>query len=110
MNWIARHLDSILVGVALILSVMWIGNYIVQPRAGPPTVSAVDDHYVPPILRIGEVRGAKNTFQKPVRAICGPEVYTTYALSSVPSVEDLEARVCFPGSGTKVALRGALFR
>jgi hypothetical protein len=63
MNWIARHVDSILVGIALILSVMWISNYIVQPVARPPTITAVDDHYVPPVLRIGEVRGTKSTFK-----------------------------------------------
>ena len=63
MNWIARHVDSILVGIALILSVMWISNYIVQPVAGPPTVTAVDDHYVPHMLRIGEVRGTKSTLK-----------------------------------------------
>jgi len=62
MNWIARHVDSILVGIALVLSAMWITNYIVQPVTGPPTATAVDDHYVPPMLRLGEVRGTKSTF------------------------------------------------
>jgi hypothetical protein len=62
MNWIARRVDSILVGIALILSVMWITNYIVQPVAAPATITAVEDHYVPPMLRIGEVRGTKSTF------------------------------------------------
>ena len=62
MNWLVRHVDWILVGIALILSVMWISNYVVQPLSQPPTVTVVDDHYVPPTLRIGAVRRTKNTF------------------------------------------------
>jgi len=62
MNWLTRHVDWILVGVALILSVMWISNYVFQPLTAPPTVTWVDDRYVPPMLRIGAVRGDKNTF------------------------------------------------
>jgi hypothetical protein len=48
--------------MALILSGTWISNYVLQPLTQPPTVTVVDDHYVPPMLRIGAVRGTKNTF------------------------------------------------
>jgi hypothetical protein len=59
MSWLARRLDWILVGMALILSVAWISNYIVHPIADLPTVTIVDDRYVPSVLRTGEIRETK---------------------------------------------------
>jgi hypothetical protein len=59
MSWLARRLDWILVGVALILSVAWISNYIVHPTTDPPTIAIADDHYVPSVLRTGERRETK---------------------------------------------------
>jgi hypothetical protein len=64
MNWLARHLDWVFVGVALVLSVVWISDYIVHPIAGPPAVAIVDDHYVPSILRTADIRGTQENFLK----------------------------------------------
>jgi hypothetical protein len=59
MSWLARRLDWMLVGVALILSITWISNYIVHPIADPSTAAIVDDHYVPSALRTGEIGETK---------------------------------------------------
>jgi hypothetical protein len=64
MKWLARHLDSVFVGVAFILSVVWISNYIVHPMADQSAVTIVDDHYVPSILRTAEMQGTQEDFLK----------------------------------------------
>jgi len=74
MSWLARRLDWILVGVALILSVTWISNCIVHPIADPPTAMIVDDHYVASVLRTGEIREAKEDSLK-----LGPVIACTKA-------------------------------
>ena len=48
MNWLVRHIDWVIVGVALVLSAMWIGDYILHPLVGRPAMAIIDDHYVPP--------------------------------------------------------------
>lgn len=69
MNWLARHLDSVFVGVALILSVVWISNYIVHP-IDPPAVAIVDDHYVPSVLRTEDVRRTQEDLKLPPVIAC----------------------------------------
>jgi hypothetical protein len=64
MSWLARRLDWMLVGMALILSVAWISNYIVHPMADPATVTIVDDHYVPSVLGTGEIRETREVSLK----------------------------------------------
>ena len=63
MNWIARRVDSILVGIALILSVAWISDHIVHPIADAPAVTIVDDHYVPSVRRTGEIRETEGSLK-----------------------------------------------
>ena len=48
MSWLIRHLDWLLVGGALILSVVWISDHIRPPLAEGPPVAIVNHHYVPP--------------------------------------------------------------
>jgi hypothetical protein len=48
MNWLVRHIDWAVVSVALILSLVWIGDYISHPLIGEPPVTIVNGHYVPP--------------------------------------------------------------
>jgi hypothetical protein len=64
MNWLARHLDWVFVGIALVLSGVWISNYIVHPITDPPAVAIVDDHYVPSILRTVDRGGTHEDFLK----------------------------------------------
>jgi hypothetical protein len=64
MSWLLRHLEWVLVGVALILSMMWISNYIVRPLSERTPAAVVDDHYVPPKTQIGQLRGELEKFPK----------------------------------------------
>jgi hypothetical protein len=48
MNWLVHHFDWILVGFALVLSAVWISNYIAHPLTELPTMPVINDNYVPP--------------------------------------------------------------
>jgi hypothetical protein len=47
-SWLIRHLDWLLVGGALILSVVWISDHIRHPLVEEPPVAIVNHHHVPP--------------------------------------------------------------
>jgi hypothetical protein len=48
MHWLVRHIDWALLGVALILSAMWMSKYIMHPLTERPAMIIINDHYVPP--------------------------------------------------------------
>jgi hypothetical protein len=48
MNWLVRHIDWALVGVAVSLSVVWIGDYMMHPHVEPLPMAVINDGYVPP--------------------------------------------------------------
>jgi hypothetical protein len=48
MYWLVRHIDWAVIGVAFVLSAMWIGNYIRHPLTERPAMVIINDHYVPP--------------------------------------------------------------
>ena|SRR5215469_13137292 len=113
MNWLARHLDRILVGVALILSVAWISNYIIHPISDSATVAIVDDHYVPSILRTGATRETKEdllglSLKTPVEHSEHENLQQLLLFSLVPSIEGREARCCGPSRGPARGLPGVL--
>ena len=48
MSWLLRHIDCVLVGVALGLSAVWISGYIVHPLTQRPPLAVINDGYVSP--------------------------------------------------------------
>jgi hypothetical protein len=48
MNWLVRHIDWAVVSVALVLSVVWIGDCILHPLIDKPPMVIVNGHHVPP--------------------------------------------------------------
>jgi hypothetical protein len=113
MSWLVRHLDWILVGVALILSVAWISNYIIHPISDSPTAAIVDDHYVPSMLRTGDTRETKEDLlglplKTPVEHTVHETLQQFLLFSLVPSIEGREARCCGPSRGPARGLPGVL--
>jgi hypothetical protein len=48
MNWLVHHFDWVLVAFALVLSAVWISNYITHPLTERPPMPVINDNYVPP--------------------------------------------------------------
>jgi len=48
MNCLVRHIDWVLLGVAIVLSAVWVSNYITQPLTEQPPMAIIKDDYVPP--------------------------------------------------------------
>jgi len=113
MSWLVRHLDRILLGVALILSVVWISHHIVHPISDSAAAAIVDDHYVPSMLRTGDTREAKEdllglSLKTPVEHFEREHLQQIPLFSLVPSIEGREARCCGPSRGPARGLPGVL--
>jgi hypothetical protein len=48
MNWLVRHIDWVLLCVAVVLSAVWVSNCIVDPLTERQPMVIINDQYVPP--------------------------------------------------------------
>jgi hypothetical protein len=64
MNWLVRHIDSVLLGVAVVLSAVWVS--IVHPLTERQPMVIINDQYVPPKVLLPQSTPQPSTLSRAV--------------------------------------------